>query len=90
MNVDVTVPRVATKLNAVCGKVSPNSAVLEGIHAEGPIVATLGGLPQSEAQMSTADFEALLEMLGPERVSFFPQIFRMPTANTEGPRRTRG
>jgi N-acetylglucosamine-6-phosphate deacetylase len=64
-NVNVNVPRVAKKLNATVGKQMPNSAVLEGIHAEGPVVATLGGLPPGESDMSMADFAELLKVLGP-------------------------
>jgi len=40
-------------------------AVVEGIHAEGPIVATLGGLPPGENDMSAEEFAELLDMLSP-------------------------
>ena len=33
------------------GKAFPGSAVLEGVHAEGPLVADLGGLPSSTYQV---------------------------------------
>ena len=36
-----------------------------GIHAEGPIIATLGGLPQSDAHMPLDEFCKLLDALGP-------------------------
>jgi N-acetylglucosamine-6-phosphate deacetylase len=64
-DLDVNVPRVAKKLNGTVGKLYPRSAVLEGIHAEGPIVATLGGLPEGQPEMSMADFVELLKVLGP-------------------------
>ena len=37
----------------------------EGIHAEGPCVATLGGLPPSEARMPLPRFRALLDAMAP-------------------------
>lgn len=40
-------------------------ATLLGLHAEGPIIASLGGLPPSHSSMSDAEFEALLDLLGP-------------------------
>jgi N-acetylglucosamine-6-phosphate deacetylase len=64
-NINTNVPRVAKKLNATVGKKRPNSAILEGIHAEGPIVATLGGLPPGESHMSMGDFVEVLKVLGP-------------------------
>ena len=42
---------VVDALELVVGKAFPGSAVLEGIHAEGPLVADLGGLPSSTYQV---------------------------------------
>jgi N-acetylglucosamine-6-phosphate deacetylase len=64
-DIDINVPMVSKKLNATVGKLSPKSAVLEGIHAEGPVVATLGGLPEGQPDMPMADFVELLNVLGP-------------------------
>merc|ERR1712232_775588 len=40
-------------------------AVLEGIHAEGPVVESLGGLPPGDSDMGPAAFLKFLDMLGP-------------------------
>eukprot|EP00759_Apiculatamorpha_spiralis_P042881 PhF_6_TR40655/c0_g1_i1/m.61060/K01443/nagA, AMDHD2; N-acetylglucosamine-6-phosphate deacetylase len=39
------VDRVVASAEQAAGKVFPNCAILEGIHAEGPIIQDLGGLP---------------------------------------------
>src|SRR5262249_15437279 len=39
-----------------------------GIHAEGPIVASLGAMPPSDTQMSDSDFERFLSALPGLRV----------------------
>eukprot|EP00929_Paragymnodinium_shiwhaense_P105121 TRINITY_DN70042_c0_g1_i1.p1 TRINITY_DN70042_c0_g1~~TRINITY_DN70042_c0_g1_i1.p1 ORF type:complete len:463 (+),score=68.55 TRINITY_DN70042_c0_g1_i1:61-1449(+) len=59
-----SVERIASGLNVVCGKLGLG-AVLEGIHAEGPVVETFGGLPHSDTDISLEAFESLLGMLGP-------------------------
>jgi len=58
------VPEIAAKLNEVRGQLG-HGAVLEGIHAEGPVVATLGGLPKGDADMPIVAFQKLLDVLGP-------------------------
>ena len=48
-------------LSSRLGKVAPGSAVVEGIHAEGPVVADLGGLPPGEyTKMKPTRFEELV------------------------------
>ena len=44
---DAQAREVVDALELVVGKAFPGCAVLEGIHAEGPLVADLGGLPSS-------------------------------------------
>jgi len=39
--------------------------VIEGIHAEGPIIQTLGGMAQSNTDPSSSEFSALLHLLLP-------------------------
>jgi len=39
------VENVINATESCCGSVIPNAAILEGIHAEGPIIASPGGLP---------------------------------------------
>jgi N-acetylglucosamine-6-phosphate deacetylase len=53
------------RLNAYVNQEN-HGCVLRGIHAEGPIVATLGGLPDSSKQVANdiADFESLLNDIG--------------------------
>jgi N-acetylglucosamine-6-phosphate deacetylase len=63
-DVDDVVLRVLEKLKPAVGRLGAGS-VIEGIHAEGPVVADLGGLPQGDAQMSLGDFESLLDIIGP-------------------------
>eukprot|EP00930_Biecheleria_cincta_P087782 TRINITY_DN77014_c0_g1_i1.p1 TRINITY_DN77014_c0_g1~~TRINITY_DN77014_c0_g1_i1.p1 ORF type:complete len:457 (+),score=59.67 TRINITY_DN77014_c0_g1_i1:119-1489(+) len=63
-NVAASVPLISAQLNEILGKTGLG-AVLEGIHAEGPIVETLGGLPASETGMQRPEFDRLLDMLGP-------------------------
>eukprot|EP00931_Biecheleriopsis_adriatica_P076626 TRINITY_DN50314_c0_g1_i1.p1 TRINITY_DN50314_c0_g1~~TRINITY_DN50314_c0_g1_i1.p1 ORF type:complete len:481 (+),score=61.49 TRINITY_DN50314_c0_g1_i1:78-1520(+) len=59
-----SVTEIAVKLNEFRGELG-YGAVLEGIHAEGPIIASLGGLPRSDAEMPMAAFKKLLDALGP-------------------------
>eukprot|EP01117_Protostelium_nocturnum_P006224 TRINITY_DN2245_c0_g1_i3.p1 TRINITY_DN2245_c0_g1~~TRINITY_DN2245_c0_g1_i3.p1 ORF type:complete len:385 (-),score=136.90 TRINITY_DN2245_c0_g1_i3:121-1275(-) len=42
----------------------PNCAIIDGIHAEGPIVADLGGLVPGEKDMSLEDFTVLVDKMG--------------------------
>ena len=51
------------------GQSRPNCAVIEGVHAEGPIVASLGGLPPSKNTMDEKEFEHLLDSLGASRIA---------------------
>ncbi|CAK0870319.1 unnamed protein product [Prorocentrum cordatum] len=55
---------IASTLKSIIGQVG-HGAVLEGIHAEGPIVESLGGLPLGDAEMSLNAFQKLLDLLGP-------------------------
>jgi len=64
LDVSASVLRVAEQLHAAVG-VTGHGAVVEGIHAEGPVVATLGGLPESDAAMAPEQFCELLDLLGP-------------------------
>eukprot|EP00760_Papus_ankaliazontas_P000466 PhM_4_TR10080/c1_g1_i2/m.75644/K01443/nagA, AMDHD2; N-acetylglucosamine-6-phosphate deacetylase len=50
---------VIASIEGAAKKVWPDCAVLEGIHAEGPIIASSGGLPPCPTEMSLADFKAL-------------------------------
>eukprot|EP00041_Stephanoeca_diplocostata_P026558 m.718308 g.718308 ORF g.718308 m.718308 type:complete len:460 (+) comp22994_c1_seq2:98-1477(+) len=53
-------------LSTYIGSSGTNRAVLEGIHAEGPVVADLGGLPPSECQRLPVDaFESLVQLMEP-------------------------
>jgi len=54
---------VISKLNAVIGQLSMDGAVIEGIHAEGPIIKDCGGLPDSEVDMIVEKFESLLDTM---------------------------
>ena len=56
-------PEVASVLNDTVGKRLPGCCILEGIHLEGPVVADLGGLPQSEQDMALDRFRQLLDAL---------------------------
>uniref|UniRef100_A0A6B2L667 Amidohydrolase-related domain-containing protein n=1 Tax=Arcella intermedia TaxID=1963864 RepID=A0A6B2L667_9EUKA len=51
-------------LQGVCGKVVPSCAVIEGIHAEGPIIRTSGGLPEGEV-LGVQQFSEFLKELLP-------------------------
>jgi N-acetylglucosamine-6-phosphate deacetylase len=53
------------RLNALLGH-EGHGAVLGGIHAEGPCIATLGGLPEARAAngYDAAKFEAMLDSIG--------------------------
>lgn len=58
-------PQLVAALSQAVGRVEPGCAVLEGVHAEGPIVADLGGLPPGEQCMSLERFRELCRCLGP-------------------------
>ncbi|PRP83165.1 N-acetylglucosamine-6-phosphate deacetylase-like [Planoprotostelium fungivorum] len=68
----ITFPKDDTKniddvigtLVPMIGKPFPNRAVIDGIHAEGPIVADLGGLVPGENQMPVEDFTRLVDKMG--------------------------
>lgn len=47
-------------LEMVIGKNFPGCACVEGVHAEGPCIATLGGLPKSDSDMSLETFSKLV------------------------------
>ncbi|CAI8032499.1 N-acetylglucosamine-6-phosphate deacetylase [Geodia barretti] len=49
-------------LNERCGKTG-YGAVLEGIHAEGPVVNDLGGLPPSHQDLTLTEFQSLLDSM---------------------------
>eukprot|EP00940_MAST-03C_sp_MAST-3C-sp2_P003630 g3630.t1 len=54
-------------VNKIVGSLNPNSAVVYGIHAEGPIIATRGGLPNSQMilRWDIDKFRTLLDNIGP-------------------------
>jgi len=52
------------KLESHVGRIDGGGAVLEGIHSEGPIITDLGGLPGSYNEMTSDEFEQLLEKMG--------------------------
>lgn len=43
----------------------PNQSLLIGIHAEGPLIATLGGLPASQNSWSVEEFQQLVNLMLP-------------------------
>jgi len=51
-------------LHQKCGKVFPGTTVIEGIHGEGPIIQTSGGLPDSELP-NVEEFERQIHSLLP-------------------------
>eukprot|EP00039_Didymoeca_costata_P011507 m.162128 g.162128 ORF g.162128 m.162128 type:complete len:450 (+) comp15196_c0_seq5:63-1412(+) len=54
------------KLERLLGKCDTNNTVVEGIHAEGPVVGDLGALPDGEhTKMSSDTFQKLVEDLLP-------------------------
>jgi len=55
---------VITTLVPLIGKPFPHRAIIDGIHAEGPIVADLGGLVPGENQMPVKDFANLVDKMG--------------------------
>lgn len=58
-------PELVAALSRAVGRLEPGCAVLEGVHAEGPIVADLGGLPPGEQCMTLDRFRELCDCLGP-------------------------
>jgi hypothetical protein len=49
--------------------VQPGAAVVEGIHAEGPVVADLGGLPpdkQGHTALTVPRFKKLVDAMAPQ------------------------
>jgi len=58
------VDSVISSLRGRIGRVLSNSAVVEGIHAEGPIVADLGGLCEGEFTMDIEKFSKFLDKMG--------------------------
>ena len=61
----VVQPDLVAALSGAVGRLEPGCAVLEGVHAEGPVVADLGGLPPGEQCMSLERFGELCRCLGP-------------------------
>ena len=60
--------RACRAIEKACRLKEPDGAAVRGIHAEGPIIATNGGLPSSSAISNGYNlrrFEALLDDLGP-------------------------
>eukprot|EP00298_Acanthocystis_sp_HF-20_P009964 c18595_g1_i3.p1 GENE.c18595_g1_i3~~c18595_g1_i3.p1 ORF type:complete len:236 (-),score=74.52 c18595_g1_i3:67-774(-) len=55
--------QMINQIKQVVQQISPNSAVLEGIHAEGPIVSDLGGLPEGENSLDELKFNNFLNSL---------------------------
>lgn len=58
--------KACREVTRVIGK-SKSGAVVYGIHAEGPIIATYGGLPNSDtiSKWSISKFQKLLDDIGP-------------------------
>lgn len=56
---------VIQRLKSIFGQVRDKLCVVEGIHAEGPIIATNGGLPDAECDMSVDDFKLLVNEMMP-------------------------
>lgn len=50
-------------LESHVGLIDGNGAVLEGIHSEGPIITDLGAMPQSYNDMTSDEFEQLLDKM---------------------------
>ncbi|XP_058972236.2 N-acetylglucosamine-6-phosphate deacetylase isoform X1 [Pocillopora verrucosa] len=50
-------------LESHVGLIDGNGAVLEGIHSEGPIITDLGAMPQSYNNMTSDEFEQLLDKM---------------------------
>jgi len=57
--------QVIDRLKGIHGVVRERLAVVEGIHAEGPIIATNGGLPDAECDMNLDDFKILVDSMMP-------------------------
>mmetsp|Transcript_56032 Transcript_56032/g.64284 ORF Transcript_56032/g.64284 Transcript_56032/m.64284 type:complete len:447 (+) Transcript_56032:52-1392(+) len=57
------VKKVIETVEASVGKVIENGCVIEGIHAEGPIIQDNGGLPAVENDPSLEDFKALCKTM---------------------------
>lgn len=45
------------------GKVFPNQTIIEGIHAEGPVIRSKGALPDSETNINMDDFKEFVDSL---------------------------
>ena len=58
---------VCSTINAACENHEIGAARICGIHAEGPVIANLGGLPDSRqlSKMSLTEFESMLDNIGP-------------------------
>jgi len=55
--------RIVEHLKLQCGQIKEGQSVLAGIHAEGPIIRTLGGLPQSKTDYSLEEFNKYIDFL---------------------------
>jgi N-acetylglucosamine-6-phosphate deacetylase len=64
---EVLVDKVIEEVERTTGKVLPDCAILEGIHAEGPIIADYGGLPQAP-EMPLHEFTRLCSRMASMRV----------------------
>eukprot|EP00995_Heteronema_vittatum_P007880 NODE_303_length_1505_cov_370.941621_g218_i0.p1 GENE.NODE_303_length_1505_cov_370.941621_g218_i0~~NODE_303_length_1505_cov_370.941621_g218_i0.p1 ORF type:complete len:410 (+),score=110.38 NODE_303_length_1505_cov_370.941621_g218_i0:57-1286(+) len=60
--------RLVDSLNQVVGKYHDDCAIIEGLHAEGPVIADFGGLPASDVDMPLPDFRALVDHMQTLRV----------------------
>lgn len=54
-----SVDAVIASVEATVGKVLPDCCVIEGIHAEGPIISDYGGLPTTNTDLSLEEFKTL-------------------------------
>eukprot|EP00301_Raphidiophrys_heterophryoidea_P017431 c2741_g1_i2.p1 GENE.c2741_g1_i2~~c2741_g1_i2.p1 ORF type:complete len:228 (-),score=46.11 c2741_g1_i2:746-1429(-) len=57
------ISQVAEALRNHIGGVIPNAAILEGVHAEGPLVSDLGGLPFQDKAMTLERFQQFVDSL---------------------------
>jgi len=55
--------KVLAQLKKKIGNIYNNRAVIEGIHAEGPLVATCGGLAPTDIQLTEFDFKKFLDQI---------------------------
>jgi N-acetylglucosamine-6-phosphate deacetylase len=59
------IAQVTDRLKVLCSVVRQGKTVVEGIHAEGPIIATCGGLPETKSDMSLEEFKLLVDSMMP-------------------------